>query len=125
MAALNAEGLRVHTGHTQPVYRNPIFQEMNFGRTGHPFTCSFYGKEIDYRTVYLPETERIYAEEALCLPHATFLGPQSDMDRILDVLHKLAQQSGRTPRLGTRAADRGCVHLGRLRQFYRAGYTRN
>ncbi len=87
--ALNAEGLRVHTGHTQPVYRNPIFQEMNFGRTGHPFTCSFYGKEIDYRTVHCPEAERIYAEEALCLPHATFLGPRSDMDRILDTLHKL------------------------------------
>ena len=62
---------------------------MNFGRTGHPFTCSFYGKEIDYRAVSLPETERIYAEEALCLPHATFLGPRSDMDRILDVLRKL------------------------------------
>ena len=87
--ALNAEGLRVHTGHTHPVYRNPIFQEMNFGRTGHPFTCSFYGKEIDYRKVYCPESERIYAEEALCLPHATFLGPQSDMDRFLGVLHKL------------------------------------
>lgn len=90
MQALNAEGLRVHTGHTQPVYRNPIFQEMNFGRTGHPFTCSLYGKEVDYRSVHLPVTERIYAEEAMCLPHATFLGPQSDMDRILDVLHKLA-----------------------------------
>jgi dTDP-4-amino-4,6-dideoxygalactose transaminase len=89
MSALNAEGLRVHTGHTHPVYRNPIFQEMNFGRTGHPITCSFYGKVIDYRSVNCPESERIYAEEALCLPHATFLGPQCDMDRILDVLRKL------------------------------------
>ena len=87
--ACNAEGLRVHTGHTHPVYRNPIFQEMNFGRTGHPFTCSLYGKEIDYRQVNCPESERIYAEEALCMPHASFLGPQSDMDRILDVLHRL------------------------------------
>ena len=23
------------------------------------------------------------------MPHASFLGPQSDMDRILDVLHRL------------------------------------
>lgn len=91
MRALNAEGLRAHTGHTHPVYRNPIFQEMNFGRTGHPFTCSFYDKEVDYGSLYLPESERIYAQEALCMPHAAFLGPRSDMDRILDVLHKLAQ----------------------------------
>ncbi|MCX7011608.1 MAG: DegT/DnrJ/EryC1/StrS family aminotransferase, partial [Candidatus Sumerlaeota bacterium] len=87
--ALSAEGVPCGIGHTLPLYRNPVYARMNFGRTGHPIKCPLYGKDIDYSKMTCPETERIYATEACALTHRMFLGPRGDMDRILDAIRKL------------------------------------
>ncbi len=90
--ALNAEGVPVGIGaHGQPIYQNPLFQNMNFGRTGCPITCPFYGKEVDFRKVHCPQAERIFQTEALSLPHRVFLGDESDMDLILDAVRKVRE----------------------------------
>lgn len=86
---LGAEGVPCGTGHTQPLYRNPVFTELNFGRTGHPIKCPLYGKDVDYGKMVCPETERIYATEACALTHRLFLGPRSDMNLILAAIEKL------------------------------------
>jgi len=91
LRALRAEGVPCSTGHTQPLYRNPLFldAEHAFGRTGFPVRGAPYGRTMDYSQVRCPETERIYTTEAVQLGHALFLGPQSDMDAILGAIEKI------------------------------------
>ncbi|RKY62085.1 MAG: DegT/DnrJ/EryC1/StrS family aminotransferase, partial [Candidatus Latescibacterota bacterium] len=92
--ALKAEGVPVGIGaHGEPIYRNPLFQNMNFGRTGCPIRCPLYKGEMDYRKVYCSEAERIYREEALSIPHAVFLGDREDMDLILDAIRKVRENT--------------------------------
>ena len=92
--ALKAEGVPIGVGaHGEPIYRNPLFQNMNFGRTGCPIKCPLYGKGIDYRKTFCPEAERIYQKEALSLPHAIFLGGKEDMDLILDAIRKVRENT--------------------------------
>jgi len=90
--AMGAEGVGTGVGaHGQPIYKNPLFQRMDFGRTGCPIKCPLYGKETDYRKTCCPEAERIYATEACSFGHAMFLGSQSDMDKILDAMRKVRE----------------------------------
>lgn len=91
LKALQAEGVPCWVGaHGEPIYRNPLFQRMDFGRTGFPIKCPCCGTwRIDYRQVYCPEAERIYQTEACSFPHAIFLGPKEEMDLILAAIQKL------------------------------------
>ncbi len=86
LKALKAEGVPCGTGHTQPLYQNPLFRNADhaFGRTGFPVRG-----RIDYAAVRCPETERIHATEAVHLPHSLFLGPPEDMDLILAAIEKI------------------------------------
>ena len=91
LRALRAEGVLCGTGHTQPLYKNPLFldAEHAFGRTGFPVRGEPYGGTMDYSQVRCPETERIYTTEAVHLGHALFLGPESDMDALLGAIEKV------------------------------------
>jgi len=90
LKAIQAEGVPMGVGaHGEPVYKEPLFRSMNFGRTGCPIKCPLYGKPVDYTQVHCPEAERIHATEALSITHRVFLGGQEDMDRILDAIRKV------------------------------------
>ncbi|HHX39628.1 MAG TPA: DegT/DnrJ/EryC1/StrS family aminotransferase [Armatimonadetes bacterium] len=91
LQAIQAEGVPMAVGaHGQPIYRNPLFQSMNFGRTGCPVRCPLYGKPVDYTQTVCPTAERLYATQALSLPHALFLGETTEeMDLILDAIRKV------------------------------------
>lgn len=91
LRALRAEGVPCSTGHTQPLYKNPLFLDPAhaYGRTGFPVADPRLGASIDYAKVVCPETERIHTTEAVQLGHALFLGPESDMDRLLEAITKL------------------------------------
>jgi dTDP-4-amino-4,6-dideoxygalactose transaminase len=90
LEAACAEGVPVGVGaHGQPIYQNPLFQSMNFGRTGCPVRCPLYGRTVDYAQVRCPEAERIYQTEALSIGHRSFLGGTDDMDLILDAFKKI------------------------------------
>ena len=89
LSALSAEGVGCWTGHVQPLWKQPLFTEGHFGRTGCPLTCSFHGEKPDYSKVHLPEAERIGATEACVISHGLFLGPRSDMDKMLDAMRKI------------------------------------
>jgi dTDP-4-amino-4,6-dideoxygalactose transaminase len=92
LKALRAEGVPSSTGHTQPLYKNPLFldAEHAFGRTGFPVReHSWQGRPIDYGAVRCPEAERIFMTEAVSLGHALFLGPESDMDAIAGAIVKI------------------------------------
>jgi len=91
LEAVNAEGAPIWTGaHGQPIYQNPLFQSMNFGRTGCPVKCPLYGKPVDYTQVHCPTAERLYETQALCISHPVFLGETAeDMDLILEAIRKV------------------------------------
>ncbi|NOY83075.1 MAG: DegT/DnrJ/EryC1/StrS family aminotransferase [Kiritimatiellaeota bacterium] len=94
--AVQAEGVPVRAGgHGMPIYRNPLFQSMNFGRTGCPIRCPLYGKTVDYTRTSCPTAERLFKQEALALPHTVFLGDVSDMDLILEAIGKVRRQADR------------------------------
>jgi dTDP-4-amino-4,6-dideoxygalactose transaminase len=91
LRALRAEGVPCGTGHTEPLYHNPLFRDAEhaFGRTGFPVRGQPYGRTMDYSRVVCPEAERIFATEAVHLSHPQFLGPEEDMDLILEAIEKL------------------------------------
>jgi len=89
LEAVEAEGAPIGVGaHGEPIYQNPLFQEMTGGRTW-PIRCPGYPKPIDYTQVHCPEAERIYETEALSIGHSCFLGGQEDMDLILEAIRKV------------------------------------
>jgi dTDP-4-amino-4,6-dideoxygalactose transaminase len=77
--ALTAEGVPCGAGHTAPLYRHPLFVSGELG-----------GRQLpDYSRCHCPETERVHATESCSLTHALFLGPETDMERILGAIRKL------------------------------------
>ena len=89
LEALRAEGVPCHTGHTDPVYWNPLFQQHNFIEGG----CKQHERRTDYTKVKCPEAERVYQHEAVCLNHQLFLGGKDDMDLILDAIRKIRENA--------------------------------
>ncbi len=74
LAAAKAEGLPIGSGgHIDPMYLNPMYTES----------------QTPYRKHDCPNCEYAWKNEALSFPHATFLGPQEDMDLILAVFQKI------------------------------------
>jgi len=88
MKALSAEGVPCSIAHNQPLYKNPLFQEMSFGKTGCPVLCSFHGKKIDYSKVSCLESERVYESEVIALGK-DFLMERENVDKILGAIYKI------------------------------------
>jgi dTDP-4-amino-4,6-dideoxygalactose transaminase len=94
LEALRAEGVPCGVGaHGQPIYLNPLFQNMNFGRTGCPISCPFHGEPVDYTKVHCPQAERVWKEQACSMSHSLFLGPLSDMDLVLEAMRKVRENA--------------------------------
>jgi dTDP-4-amino-4,6-dideoxygalactose transaminase len=86
--ALHAEGIHAGTAHNQPLYQNPVFAEMYFGRTGHPIRCPLYGKSIDYTKVRCPVAENAYKNEIVALGK-DFLMERESVDLVLAAIRKI------------------------------------
>ena len=86
--ALKAEGIAVSTAHNQPLYKNSVFQEMNFGKTGCPISCPFYGKKIDYSQVKCPVAERVFESEVVALSKDILL-ERENIDLIIEAIKKI------------------------------------
>jgi dTDP-4-amino-4,6-dideoxygalactose transaminase len=80
LEAVRAEGAPINVGaHGRPIYHNPIFETMN----------NIAGVPVDFREVECPVAEHLFANVALSLSHAFFLGDQEDMDLILAAIRKV------------------------------------
>lgn len=86
--ALQAEGVPAHTAHNQPLYKNPVFMEMRFGRTGCPVRCPLYGRTIDYSKFRCPEAEHVYEKEIVALGK-DFLLDRDQVDLVLEAIEKI------------------------------------
>ena len=58
LQALRAEGVPASGGYTEPVYRNPVFQNDWKTSSYQPFAWSDSGDAPDYRSIHLPNVEK-------------------------------------------------------------------
>lgn len=91
--ALNAEGIPCHIGYPWPLSKNPVFQQIEKGPKGCPFTCPYYGRQISIKDQKFPITEKICAETAV-VPHQVLLAERSDMDDIVSAIWKIKKNIG-------------------------------
>lgn len=79
LQALRAEGIPAWEGHTEPVYRRPLFRE----------------NRLVYRNAGCPEAERVSVEESLVIGQRFFLGPPSWVERLIHIIRRLQDSSPR------------------------------
>ncbi len=88
--ALRAEGIPAAVGYEQPLYRQPLFSQRNFG----PFTgWTQERRDYDYATLNLPVTEQA-CREGCWLPHNVLLGSLEDMEDVARAFEKLSLHAG-------------------------------
>jgi len=90
LEALQAEGIPAGKAHNQPLYKNPVFVEMRFGRTGCPVRCPLYGKPIDYAKFHCPVAEHVYEKEIVALGK-DFLLERDQVDLVLEAIRKIKE----------------------------------
>ena len=86
--ALEAEGIYCGTAHNQPLYKNPLFEDMAFGKTGCPILCSHASRKVDYSKVSCPESERVYDTEVVAMGK-DFLMSRDNVDTVLAAIRKI------------------------------------
>jgi hypothetical protein len=90
LAAAQAEGIPFGNGYGVPAYKNVVFAENRFGRTGHPVSCSLYGREMDYGKVHCPVAEHVLAEEQATLPSRHLLYREG-LEKIVQGVEKIRE----------------------------------
>lgn len=86
--AVNAEGIPLTSGYPFPLYKNPLFQKRGKGPKFCPVSCPYYGKEIDYSKIYLPNSEK-FCKEAVWISHVILLAEKEDMKDIINAIEKI------------------------------------
>jgi dTDP-4-amino-4,6-dideoxygalactose transaminase len=87
LRALNAEGIPATPTYPYPLYRNPLFQSLP------PCGCGKWSTPQDYKSLSLPESERI-CKDGLWLDHYLFLGTRQDVDDVIAAFEKIHQRAG-------------------------------
>ncbi|HID91044.1 TPA: hypothetical protein EYP44_03685, partial [Candidatus Bathyarchaeota archaeon] len=88
--ALLAEGVRAEGYAPIPVHLQRVMREkVGYGKTGCPFDCPLYGKEIRYTEGLCPKAERLSTEDLL-LPVYPSLSKQ-DLEDVVTALEKVAR----------------------------------
>ena len=93
VSALQAEGIPGGLSGYPPLYRTALFQDRAFSPAGLPVTDDFNGHPLpDYASMFLPNVERI-SRDVVCLPHSVMLGEPEQMERIVDAICRIQNQS--------------------------------
>jgi dTDP-4-amino-4,6-dideoxygalactose transaminase len=92
MAALQAEGVEVTLWHLTPMTSFPIFQKLDEGY-GHgcPWSCPYYGKEIEYRPEDYPEAIRLLETSIVVNtePYPIYVQDMSLMEYYVEAFYKV------------------------------------
>lgn len=88
--ALIKEGIPCSIGYPHPLYKNPLFLRKGEGPGYCPFSCPYYGKEVDYTKVVCSNAERI-CKEAVWIPHPVLLAEKEDIEDIIRALMKIRE----------------------------------
>jgi dTDP-4-amino-4,6-dideoxygalactose transaminase len=84
--ALEAEGVPVSIGYTEPLYRLPLFKERKaLGRNGFPFTLT----NRSYGPGLCPVAERLYTQEILELHVCSWAFEDQEVDEVVAAFEKV------------------------------------
>lgn len=87
LQALSAEGIPCSSGYN-PLYKHELFK-ASIQRNPEVHGCD--PDKADYSKIHLPVTERICDEEAVWFTQNMLLGPQEDMDDIVEAIEKVKE----------------------------------
>jgi dTDP-4-amino-4,6-dideoxygalactose transaminase len=89
--ALISEGICVTGDYSFPLYKNPMFLNMNFGKDGCPVKCPRYKNTLNYADFEAtnPVAENACKNEAIWLEQRMFLGGKEDIDDIIKAIKKI------------------------------------
>jgi dTDP-4-amino-4,6-dideoxygalactose transaminase len=73
----------------KPLYKTKLFQEKIAYPKGCPWSCPFYGKEIDYKNITLPNVELITKEIFALDIHPKIT--QQELEDYIIIMRKLAK----------------------------------
>jgi len=73
----------------KPLYKTKLFQEKIAYPKGCPWSCPFYGKEIDYKSIALPNVELITTEIFALDIHPKMT--QQELEEAVRIMRKLAK----------------------------------
>jgi dTDP-4-amino-4,6-dideoxygalactose transaminase len=89
VAAMQLEGVHCDGLFYEPVYKSSLFP---VDPTDFPALSWNRERPFDLRTAYsCPESEKAAYHEAVWFPHQHFLGPEKDVDDIVDAIHKVLE----------------------------------
>lgn len=80
---LRKKGVEVRHRYREPLYKQAMLLHKAAYPRGCPFTCPYYGKEIDYSKVYLPNAEKV-AGKLIGLPNHPKL-TDDELNRVVEV----------------------------------------
>jgi dTDP-4-amino-4,6-dideoxygalactose transaminase len=81
--ALRKEGIPCSPGYPEPLYKQPLFTDHNFG------SFAAAARKIKYRSLSCPHCELACSDEAIWLPQAVMLGTRKDMNDIIAAIRKV------------------------------------
>jgi len=90
--ALNAEGIPSHIGYPWPLSKNPMFESIQEGARGCPYTCPYYEGNVAIRNQNFPVAEHI-CRETVVIPHQVLLSPKGDLNDIVTAIQKIQAQA--------------------------------
>lgn len=87
---LNAEGLMLYQGYSQPLYLQPIYQRKSAFKYGYPFSAPENKKcQQDYQKGICPVSEKLYFEQMLINEHVRPPNTMIDMQNIAEIIDKV------------------------------------
>ena len=89
--ALNAEGIPVKVGYKYPLYKNTLFETIDFNSPFSPYRLG-RDKPINSFANYAekcPKAEQLCKEESIWLPHELLLGTEKDITDIVRAFEKV------------------------------------
>lgn len=88
--ALNAEGIPMVKGYTEPLYLEPMYQQrIAFGRDGFPWTYPSWQGSVDYSPGSCPVVERLYYRELMCTDVVHAQISDTDLMDVVSAFEKL------------------------------------
>jgi len=93
--ALNAEGIPLIAGYTEPLYHAPLYQQrIAFGRNGFPFTYEGYKGTVSYDRGICPVAERMWEKELMVTNVCRAGVSQQDLMDVVLAFEKVAGSAG-------------------------------
>jgi perosamine synthetase len=86
---LRKKGVEVRQRYKNPLYRQELLLTQMAYPKKCPFSCPYYGKDIDYSSVYLPVAEKV-AGTVIGLPNHPAL-TEKETEMIVEVLHSIKE----------------------------------